>query len=322
MVVSRIDHDRLFKELIGTFFFDFVDLFLPEVANYLDRDNIHFLDKELFTDVTSGESREVDLVVKGRFKGEDAFFLIHIEAQSSDETGFARRMLRYFTRLYDKYDIPVYPVAIFSYETPLTPAEEKHTVVFPDRMILDFSYRAIQLNRLNWRDFLDKRNPIAAALMSKMRIAPKDRVRVKLECLRLLATLRLDPARMRMISGFVDIYLRLTEAENELFKRELELTPQEAKETIMEIVTSWMEKGIEQGLQQGLQLGLQQGMQHEATLVFRQLSRKLGELPSVLGDAIRALSQARLEELGYALLEFTRREELEQWLKDHGTADN
>ena len=64
---------------------------------------------------------------------------------------------------------------------------------------------------------------------------------------------------------------------------------------------------------------MQQG---EATLVIRLLSRKLGEFPRTLADAIRALSQPRLEELGDALLEFSRREELEQWLKDHETADN
>jgi hypothetical protein len=40
-------------------------------------------------------------------------------------------------------------------------------------------------------------------------MAIEDRPRVKLECLRLLATLRLNPARMRLISGFVDTYLRL-----------------------------------------------------------------------------------------------------------------
>ena len=63
-----IDHDRLFKELIETFFLDFVDLFLPDVGEYLDRESISFLDKELFTDVTSGESHEADLLVKGRFR--------------------------------------------------------------------------------------------------------------------------------------------------------------------------------------------------------------------------------------------------------------
>ena len=49
--------------------------------------------------------------------------------------------------------------------------------------------------------------------VSKLRKNTKDdslQTRVKLECLRLLATLRLDPARMQLISGFVDTYLRLS----------------------------------------------------------------------------------------------------------------
>ena len=42
-----------------------------------------------------------------------------------------------------------------------------------------------------------------------------ERPRVKLECLRLLATLRLNPARMRLISGFVDTYLRPSSASRQ-----------------------------------------------------------------------------------------------------------
>jgi predicted transposase YdaD len=310
-----IDHDRLFKELIETFFLDFVDLFLPEVAVYLEKDSISFIDKELFTDVTAGESHEVDLVVKGRFKGKEACFLIHIEAQSSREGGFARRMFRYFARLYDKFDIPVYPVAIFSYDTPLTPEEESHTVAFPDRTVMSFSYRAIQLNRLNWRDFIDKHNPVAAALMSRMRIATEDRPGVKLECLRLLATLRLDPARMRLISGFVDTYLSLTAAENELFNRGIEHTPKEEKEAIMQMTTSWKEEGILEGMQQGMQ---QEGL----SLIIRQLARKLGALPASALDAVRALDLSQLEDLGDALLDFSKREDLDTWLREHGSPED
>ena len=32
-----MDHDRLFKELLSTFFVEFMDLFLPDVGTYLDR---------------------------------------------------------------------------------------------------------------------------------------------------------------------------------------------------------------------------------------------------------------------------------------------
>jgi hypothetical protein len=49
-----VDHDRLFKELLQTFFAEFLDLFLPAVAADVEPGNVEFLDKELFTDLTSG----------------------------------------------------------------------------------------------------------------------------------------------------------------------------------------------------------------------------------------------------------------------------
>ncbi len=57
--------------------------------------------------------------------------------------------------------------------------------------------------------------------MAKMKIAPQERPQVKLECLRLLATLRLDVAKTRMISGFVDSYLKLNEQEEEIFQNQI-----------------------------------------------------------------------------------------------------
>ncbi len=55
-----IDHDRLFKELLSNFFPEFVDLFLPDVTAYLERESLRFLNQEIFTDVTSGERYEAD----------------------------------------------------------------------------------------------------------------------------------------------------------------------------------------------------------------------------------------------------------------------
>ena len=194
-----IDHDRLFKALLTTFFADFVELFLPDVDQYLDKDSIVFMEKELFTDVTAGERHEADLVVKARFKGEDAFFLIHVEHQAQVQADFGRRMFRYFARLHEKYQYPVFPVVIFSHDRKR--AEPDHyKVTFSGHRVLDFHYRVIQLKRLSWREYLKRPNPAACALMSKMDIAPVDRVYVKAECLRILVTLKLDPARKSLIS--------------------------------------------------------------------------------------------------------------------------
>ena len=40
-----IDHDRLFKELLRTFFVEFLDLFLPAVRAYVEPESPVFLDK-------------------------------------------------------------------------------------------------------------------------------------------------------------------------------------------------------------------------------------------------------------------------------------
>ena len=285
-----MDHDRLFKELLTTFFWEFVEAFLPEVAGYLDRDSVTFLDKEVFTDVTAGERHEVDLVAQGRFKGHDSCFLVHVEQQAQSQADFGRRMFRYFARLHERHSLPVYPVVIFSHNRP-QPEPDHYRIRFPDRPVLDFRYRVIQLQRLPWRRFLQRPNPVACALMSKMRMAPAERPRVKLECLRLLTTLRLDPARVRLISGFIDTYLRLNAGEELRFKAQVAKVPDEQqKHHVMEIVTSWMEAGLERGLEQGLQQGLQQGLrQRSREDIIEVLEARFGEVPYTLREQILGL---------------------------------
>lgn len=97
-----MDRDRLAKELLTTFFIEFLELFFTELLQYLDRDSIEFLDKEVLTDVTEGECRKLDLLVKARFQGQSLFFLIHVENQAQPQAEFARRMFTYFARLHDK----------------------------------------------------------------------------------------------------------------------------------------------------------------------------------------------------------------------------
>ena len=127
-----IDHDRLFKELISTFFIEFLDLFLPQVADDIDRDSIQFLPLEVFNDVTSGEKKEIDLLVEVKYRQQDTCFLIHVEAQSSSKKDFAKRIFKYFARLYEKYDLPIYPVVIFSFDEPKRAEPTEHQVMFSD----------------------------------------------------------------------------------------------------------------------------------------------------------------------------------------------
>ena len=312
--------DRLFKELLSTFFIEFIELFFPEVLNYLEPDSITFLDKEVFTDVTAGERYEADLLVRAQFQNRSSYFLIHIENQSYNQANFNKRMFRYFARLHEKYDLPIYPVVIFSYEKPLKAAESSYQLEFPNFKVLEFNYRVLQLNRLHWRDFLNQRNPIASALMAKMQITPEDRPKVKAQCLRLLVTLKLDPAKMQLISGFIDTYLNLDEVEEQLFQEELGTIESKEREQVMQIVTSWMKTGIEQGRKEGLEEGRregrQEGLQRETELIIRLLERKIGQLTLKMEEQVKGLDIADLENLGEALLDFERLEDLTIWLSN------
>lgn len=86
--MTNINHDQLFKELLTTFFIEFIELFFPEVLGYLDTESISFIDKEFFADLTQGEKNLLDVVALARFQGLDYSFLVHIEAQSTNQTDF------------------------------------------------------------------------------------------------------------------------------------------------------------------------------------------------------------------------------------------
>ena len=46
-----IPHDQMAKALLRAFFGDFVALLLPELAAFLNKHSLVFLEKELFTDL-------------------------------------------------------------------------------------------------------------------------------------------------------------------------------------------------------------------------------------------------------------------------------
>ena len=109
---------------------------------------------------------------------------------------------------------------------------------------------------------------------------------------------------------FVDSYLRLTIEQEGEFEAELAAAKFREKEDVMEIVTSWMEKGLEQGREQGLEEG-------QRTLVLRMLRKRLGGLDEAAEARIAALPTERLEELGEALLDFSNPDDLAVWLQTH-----
>jgi Domain of unknown function (DUF4351) len=209
MTTLPIDHDRLFKDLISTFFLEFLELFVPTLASLIEPDSITFREQEYFADWAEGETNIVD----------------------------------------------------------------------------------------------------------QMRIEERDRPKVKAECLRLLVTLQLNPAKTQLISQFVDSYLRLNQTEEEVFQTEIDTMGLDQKEAIMQTLTSWEERGMEKGVEQGVEKGVEK---ERRSLVSLLLEQKFGELPPPLTDRVNALSPEQLKDLAIALLRFETIDDLTAWLADRG----
>lgn len=296
-----IDHDRLFKELLSNFFPEFIELFFPDISAEWERDSVQFLPLEVITDVTEGEKKILDIVVQASLKSQDTLFIIHTEHQSYSQTGFNRRMFTYFARLHEKYALPIYPIVIYSHDSPKTPEPNSYRLELAKKIILEFNYDVIQLNQLHWQDFVNQRNPVASALMAKMRMSTTERPQVKLTSLQLLTSLRLNPARVQLISGFIDTYLELNSQEEVVFQEQLATIEPKEQEKVMQIVTSWMRQGEKQG---------------ELKLLMRLLNRRLGEISPQLKGRIENLSTPELENLGEALLDFSSVADLEAWFEN------
>ena len=104
--------------------------------------------------------------------------MINIEPFADNRGQFGRRMFRYFSRLFEKHALPVYPIYYYPSTRPWRLNPRCLQSIFPILMSWNSTTGVVQLNQMNWRDSLNQANPLASALMAKMRIAPADRPRL------------------------------------------------------------------------------------------------------------------------------------------------
>ena len=105
-----------------------------------------------------------------------------------------------------------------------SPVTSSFEIGFPFLTVLSFNFYKLELRKLHWRDYIVSDNPVAAALLSKMGFKPEEKVRVKLEFMRML-----------------------TRTEEEQLYRELDRIDSKEADAIMQITTSWYEKGRLEG---------------------------------------------------------------------------
>jgi len=320
-----VNHDALFKMLLKrpAILRGFFEAFLPEVARFIDFSVLEFVDKERFT--IDGRKRTGDLLVKTRFRGDAAGFLIHLEHQAQPDPDLARRMLEYFMLDWRDFDIPVYPIAVLSHSEPLQISPTPLCVDFPNEQVLLFKFDVIDLGRMQAESYLKTANPAALALAARMKFDATKRVSLTRDFFTSLSETSVDLDDKLLAAGFFSRYQRLTRRQAlQLEQERSKVMPAMAREKVIQLTNPFIELGITRGRRQGRKEGRQEGhkegrkegrQQGEIELVLRQLKRRLGSVTASQEKALRVLSLSRIGALGEALLEFSSGADLDRWLR-------
>ncbi|MBI1929262.1 hypothetical protein HYR99_34080 [Candidatus Poribacteria bacterium] len=281
-----IDHDGLFKELLHQCFELFLRLFYPQQATQLDFSDFTFLEQERLTDYPSGEHRYIDTLVAIKTLDGQAI-LIHLECQSSRQSGFPLRMFRYFSQLRLRGDTLIWQIVVYMPRGEAGLGFETYTETVFGETFLPFRYWCINLGSLEASVYLATKNPVAYGLAPLMIRGDISNPRLKVICLNGIASSDITPAQAALLAYFVEVYLPLTPAE----QAEFEQLIQREEVTVMQFITSWERKGIEQGMKQGIEQGrAEEAVRSRQEALLELLQEKFGSLPQTAVQQVETLS--------------------------------
>ena len=80
-------------------------------------------------------------------------YILHIEFQTKDDKRMHKRMLKYYSMLYDKYDLHIYQIVFY-----LGRGESKMIRQLNHRQ-LKFKYKIVELNKIPYKRFLNSNIP-------------------------------------------------------------------------------------------------------------------------------------------------------------------
>jgi hypothetical protein len=280
--------DKLFKTAFELFLRNLVELVRPEVAARLDLDHARILSPKLFADFRKQGLREPDLVAEAEtVDGESELVVVHVDVEGAFRLIMDERMMEYAMHLVLKTGKPVVSIAVFLTGGPKGIEVREVTKEAAGWTTFRFFYLAFGLSGSLAEEYVDRPQPLAAALAALMRSEVWDRVEQKLRCLTAISRAKgLDLSRQYVLTRVVDNYLELSENESERFKAELE---RGANKEVRDMVVTWeeaLEESRAKGEDRGKALGRLEAARKAILLLASECHR---EVPPSFEEKVRAI---------------------------------
>lgn len=315
-----MNHDQYFKLILWNFLYDFLQLFLPEIAANMAPDEITLVDPQGPVDPPRGAMRTADVAAQVRdLHGRPQMVLLHTEAQTDPAGEFGFRMWEYNATLTNRYGPPVVSIALLPFARGGIRLVRYTETAF-GRKYIKLEYWRIGLRGLKAADYARTGPVLGAALAALMQRSSESKVDVRATASERLEGSDLDPLRKRILIDFVQAYLPLSPQE---YAEYLRRTTQGGvtMETIertwsQQILEQGIERGIEQGIEQGIERGIEQGIERGALAARRevleqQILARFGSVPAPLADRIAAGDREMLDRLLHQVVLANRLEELD-----------
>jgi predicted transposase/invertase (TIGR01784 family) len=238
------------------------------------------------------EPIRADSVILLQTKGQ----ILHIEFQVKldSEPPLPLRFLDYWVRLYRSYRVPIIQVLVLL-RPPAAGTEIESAFVFGTTR---HEYRVVKLWEQDPAIFLNDPALLPLATLAAT-TAPEDLLeRTAAE----VSKIESESLRQE-IAGYAQLMAGLR------FKTDL--IHRVFREGMMRESVIYQEI-LQEGELKGRQEGRQEG---ELAVIFRQLARRVGQIPPATEARIRALSLSQLEILEVELLDFAEPSDLNNWLK-------
>jgi len=226
--------DTLWKAILEDIFDDFLLFFFKEDAELFNLEKgFVFLDKELEQLFPSGSEKTstkfVDKLVKVFTKtGKEEWILVHVEVQGYNDADFAKRMFTYFCRIYDRYNVPVTCIAIFTDANKnYRPSTFSYSFMGTETI---FRYNVYKISDQQESELGKSDNPFAVVILTvlialkKGKITEEELLNLKTELLKSLFKKQIPTKKISAIMRFLQYYVNFDNPEMGVkFDREINL---------------------------------------------------------------------------------------------------
>ncbi|GAB6463702.1 hypothetical protein bcgnr5390_12810 [Bacillus luti] len=207
-------HDILFKELIITFFKEYLELTQPTVAKRIDFNHISVLEDHMGFWNAAGKNQdiaELDTVIQVHRKKTRKKLIFYIESHSQKCENLPWHILCGFSSYLDCPDSNAIPQSICLNSAHSNIYNEHHSSQLQKRFgtELHFRYEKIDLTSLNLDEHKNSNNPFSIACLPFMQgftdLTPTEKMNLKIEAYINLYKLKLDLKKSSLVVQLLEM---------------------------------------------------------------------------------------------------------------------